>query len=367
MKKSTGVYARPNSPFWWISYRDAAGKRVQISSRTKDYTEACVLLKRIKTRLVHRLPLPDIGEHTALRQSLLALLSEQERSRSKTNATIKSDRPRIERFCAFCEKRGLSIIESIDAHIVDEFGQSLLNAGLEPATVNRYVGCLTGLLPQKLKVRRYNSGRKIGKEIPDVIIAKILASVDPVFRAFLILLAETGLRTSHLCNAESSWLTEYKSAGKVRYFLNFPPAASSRMKNAPLVPLSDTAIAVIRNLPCRGKYLFEENKAPLFTKDRVTRRWQYHTAKLGISGYRVYDLRHTWAIREIMRTGDISYVSKVLGHSNPSTTLAYYQNLSTARIIERIQGAEIVKVTDEFLSELKRAATQSVTPKRQVK
>lgn len=364
MKKSTGVYSRPNSPFWWISYRDKSGERVRMSSGTQDYTEACVLLKKIKVRLKHGMPMPaGVGKQTPLRHTLYALLSDQERAGIKTKTTLASDVHRLDRFVDFCELHGANIIESVTAEIIDEFGKSLLKSGLAPSTVSRYLGCITGILPDKIKVKRYTAGRKIGKEIPDAILNAILASVDPLFRAFLIIMAETGLRTSHLCNCETAWMTEYKSLGETRYFLSFPPAASSRIKNAPLIPLSDTAIGVIRALPCRGKYLFELDGKPMFNKDTVGRRWQYHTGKLGISGYRVYDLRHTWAIREIMRTGDISYVSKVLGHSNPSTTLNYYQNLSTARIIERIKGAEIVKVTPDFLKELASFVAPTGTPK----
>lgn len=363
-KKATGVYARDNSPYWWISYKDKKGERIRTSSGTTDYTEACVLLKRIKTRLRLNLSMPaSLGRQSPLRHTMYTLLADQERAGLKTKTTLASDIHRIDSFIDYCENRGVAIIESVTAEIVDDFGKMLLKSGLAPSTVSRYVGCLTGLLPDKLKVKRYSAGRKIGKEIPDAILNAILASVDPLFRAFLILMAETGLRTSHLCNAETSWVTEYKSLGETRYFLSFPPAASSRIKNAPLIPLSDTALGVIRNLPCSGKYLFEQDGQPMFNKNTVGRRWQYHTKKLGISGYRVYDLRHTWAIREIMRTGDISYVSKVLGHANPSTTLNYYQNLSTARIIERIKGAEIVKITPDFLAELKAFVAPAVTPK----
>lgn len=348
-----GVYVRQDSPYFWIYYYDRQGRRHSCSSGTTDRTEAYIVLRRIQNRVRINAPLPaGFGKRTPLLQAIIERLSEQERAKQKTYLTLKTDRGRVERFAAWCHDQGVSIIEAVDADIVNAFGSHLLRTGLQPATVGRYVGCITGLLPQKFSVKRYSSGRRIGKEIPQEILQRILTAAQPIYRAFLVLLAETGLRTSHLCRAEVSWLTKYKDAGEVRYFINFPPDASNSTKTAPLVPLSDAAMDIIDRLPCKGKYLFEHDGAPMFDKNRVGRRWQYLCGKLGINGYRVYDLRHTWAIREIMRTGDISYVSKVLGHSNPGTTLKYYQNLSQARLVERIKGAHITQLDQSLLDEI---------------
>lgn len=352
-RESGDIYVRKDSPYIWLYYYDRTGKRHYCSSGTTDKAEAYLQLRRIQNRIRINAPLPaGFGKRTPLLQALIGLLSDQERAKIKTHLTLKTDRGRVERFATWCHDQGIEIIEAVDADIINAFGAQLLRKGLQPATVGRYVGCLTGLLPHKFSVKRYSSGRRIGKEIPQEILERILTAASPLFRAFLVLLAETGLRTSHLCRAEVRWLTKYKADGEVRYFLNFPPEASNTTKNAPLVPLSDAAIDVINRLPCKGKFIFEQDGLPMFNKDRVGRRWQYLCGKLDINGYRVYDLRHTWAIREIMRTGDISYVSKVLGHSNPGTTLKYYQNLSQARMVERIKGASITKLDPSLLDEI---------------
>lgn len=352
-KDTGGVYVRKDSPYLWIYYYDRAGKRQLCSAGTTDKAEAYLQLRRIRNRIRINAPLPQgFGKKTPLYHGLVELLSEQERAKVKTYMTLKTDRGRIERFAAWCSEQGIQIIEAVDGDVIDAFSADLLRTGLQPSTVGRYVGCLTGLLPHKFKVKRFSGSRRIGKEIPQEILTKILTAAAPLFRAFLALLAETGLRTSHLCRAETAWMTKYKDGDETRYFLNFPPDASNKTKNAPLVPLSDSAMNIIGRLPCKGRYLFDKDGQPLFDKNRVGRRWQYLCGKLGISGYRVYDLRHTWAIREIMRTGDISYVSRVLGHSNPATTLKYYQNLSYARMIERVKGAHITDLDEALLDEI---------------
>jgi integrase len=46
--------------------------------------------------------------------------------------------------------------------------------------------------------------------------------------------------------------------------------------------------------------------------------------KAEISGHKLYDLRHSVASHLLEREAPITYVAAQLGHSKPSTTLAWY-------------------------------------------
>ena len=46
--------------------------------------------------------------------------------------------------------------------------------------------------------------------------------------------------------------------------------------------------------------------------------------KAGVSGNRLYDLRHSLASHLLAREAPITYVAAQLGHSKPSTTLGWY-------------------------------------------
>ena len=48
------------------------------------------------------------------------------------------------------------------------------------------------------------------------------------------------------------------------------------------------------------------------------------TKRAGLSGHRVYDLRHTYATPFLARGVPITYVAAQLGHAKPATTLQWY-------------------------------------------
>lgn len=382
MPNRGSVYKRTNSPNLWLWYYDSAGNRIRCSSGTPDQAQAWQILRRLQKSPSdgHKSPRRD---QTPLRHQLLATLLEQVRTGRKADRCGLDDRIRVELFADYCQsQRDIRFLHEINSDVLNDFAKWLqATRGISNATVNRYLNAIGGLLPDKVKVHRLPVGPGIGKEIPESVFREILeaaAALDPYFAPFLILLAETGLRTGHLCTAETRWIKTYRysachsrgsgnpegvggSGGGVRRFLNFPTSASHKSKRAPLVPLNDVACAIIDTLAVRAepveaskhlKFLFDSGaNTPRYTPFRVHRRWRRIVLRLGHGEYRPYDIRHTWAIREIMRTGDLAYVSKVLGHSKMSTTLNYYQNLSTARIIERNTGSNISGLNPADLQE----------------
>jgi integrase len=342
------VYTRRDSPNLWLWYYDQSGKRRLCSSGTPDPAHAWQILRRLQKAPPDALAAPP-RHATPLRQQLLAILHEQVRTGSKSDHSGINDRQRISVFADYCDsQRDIRFVHEISSSVLNDFAYWLSHSrGVSNSTVNRYLNAIGGVLPDKIKVHRLPVREGIGKEIPEPVFHQILeaaGAIDPTFRLFLILLAETGLRTGHLCTAETTWIKTYRYGDELRRFLNFPAGASHRSKRAPLVPLNAVACAVIDGLrsQCLRRYIFDSgNNVPRYTPFRIHRRWRRIVLRLGCPEYRPYDVRHTWAIREIMRTGDIAYVSKVLGHSKMSTTLNYYQNLSTARLIERNTGSNV--------------------------
>ena len=67
--------------------------------------------------------------------------------------------------------------------------------------------------------------------------------------------------------------------------------------------------------------------------------------RAGLPGFRVYDLRHTYASLLLAVGAPITYVSAQLGHANPSTTLRYYAKWIPSKgrrwvdLLDRVRGA----------------------------
>ena len=60
----------------------------------------------------------------------------------------------------------------------------------------------------------------------------------------------------------------------------------------------------------------------LLDESRVRKQFKKVLWKAGVTGNRLYDLRHTFA--KLAKDAPITYVAHQLGHSNPATTLRFY-------------------------------------------
>jgi hypothetical protein len=61
--------------------------------------------------------------------------------------------------------------------------------------------------------------------------------------------------------------------------------------------------------------------------------------QVGVSGHRLYDLRHTFATMLLAKGAPITYVSAQLGHAKPTTTLQHYAHWlpqDTAGFVDRL-------------------------------
>jgi integrase len=59
-------------------------------------------------------------------------------------------------------------------------------------------------------------------------------------------------------------------------------------------------------------------------ESRVRKQFARAMKAAGLSGHRVYDLRHTFATLLLTKNAPITYVAAQLGHAKPSTTLTWY-------------------------------------------
>jgi integrase len=132
---------------------------------------------------------------------------------------------------------------------------------------------------------------------------------------FLRLLMLTGARPGEIQGARREWLSGAA--------LRLPDA-----KRGPrTVYLSPDAVALLLTRPERPDGLF-------FPKlKNLARIWKRLSAQAGLTGVRMYDLRHTFASTAMSAGADIGVIGKLLGHTKAQSTLRY-AHLSTEKADE---------------------------------
>jgi integrase len=72
------------------------------------------------------------------------------------------------------------------------------------------------------------------------------------------------------------------------------------------------------------EWLFPNEEGKPLDESRVRQVFRRALKRAGLPGFRVYDLRHTFASLLLAGNAPITYVSEQLGHANPATTLRFY-------------------------------------------
>jgi len=73
-----------------------------------------------------------------------------------------------------------------------------------------------------------------------------------------------------------------------------------------------------------GDFVFINGNGHPLDISRIRKRFARAMRKAGVSGHRLYDLRHTFATSLLAKGAPITYVAAQLGHAKPTTTLQHY-------------------------------------------
>tara|TARA_Y100001938_G_C8090770_1_gene434910 strand:+ start:2281 stop:3345 length:1065 start_codon:yes stop_codon:yes gene_type:complete len=97
---------------------------------------------------------------------------------------------------------------------------------------------------------------------------------------------------------------------------------------------------------CHDQY--REMKKNPFTRWGVTQRFSKLIKKLGINtDKKTKHLRNTFALRLLLETGDIFYVSRMIGHESVKTTEKYYLPFHKDYLMRVFKGVHFVPKNDE--------------------
>jgi integrase len=170
---------------------------------------------------------------------------------------------------------------------------------------------------------------------------KLLDAATPHLRAVVTALLETACRPGEILSLQWRDVSLERDEILIR-------AEKAKTRSARIIPISSRLRAVLelRQLDPRGETFGPE--AFVFG-DAVGRRvksvreaWKAACAKAGISGFQLRDLRHEAGSRFEEAGIPITYVSKLLGHTNLTTT-SRYLNIHRRELHRMMQRFETVR------------------------
>ena len=226
---------------------------------------------------------------------------------------------------------GARELADIQRHEVEDWLHGLSSGGLAPATCNRILAVFkticslavmrgllltgqspcAGVSPFKIHAQRE---RYLSRDEAQRLMRALEKNDRPEAFAIRLLLL-TGARKSEVLKAR--W-------EHVRLDLRLLIVPLSKSGKPRHIPLSDEAITVIRSIPRQqgNPWLFPGH-APGKPLSDLYLFWNSLRRSLGLTSVRIHDLRHTFASFLVNAGHSLYEVQKLLGHSDPRTTMRY--------------------------------------------
>lgn len=251
-------------------------------------------------------------------------------------------------------KFGHLALSAINRRDVQAFHNALLDEGLSPASADHHIKLLRRVL--NLAVQWELLEKNPLKGIPllmvnnevenylDEVQTQALLEVlktDPNRSVchILMFLISTGARLNEALTA--TWKNVSIDGGVWKV-----DATRSKSKKVRSIPLNDSALWVLEQLPSKGKsaYLFPSPVKAADGKDEpyvtITRAW-YRIRKLAGVNVRIHDLRHSFASRLVCNGRSLYEVQQILGHSDPKVTMRY-AHLSSKALQEAANAGSVI-------------------------
>lgn len=219
---------------------------------------------------------------------------------------------------------------SITKFDMDRWSRKKLTEGINPSTINRATSMIVSVLNKAVEWEIINHNpiakRKRLKVDKRGVIRYL--SNDEEARLFVALETKTGhiaLLIPLLLNtgarpAEAFSLT-WENVDLENRQLTLQ-AAFTKTSQTRFIPINDKLFKVLDMQDSRSGFLFPSHMTDSHIVS-IDKAWKYLKRDAKIKGFRLYDLRHTFASKLVMRGIDLYTVSELLGHSSVEMTKIY--------------------------------------------
>lgn len=345
-------YKRDRSPYWWVSYIDARGKRVRRSLGTTNRKEAEALEAKLTLEIYRAVK----WEEQPARNYDEMMLSYLEATESKRSHRRDLDAAR--HLTRFFRSRSMGELKGSDvrAYQQQRLQQESPKGPLKPATVNRE----TALLSSAINYVR----SELDWDIPNPVSGRALvepegrdrhlslAQLSALIRTarskhayladFIELAVQTGCRKQELLGL--GW--ERVDLTRELFYLQGRHTKSGKRRS---IPINQTARAVLlRRLVFRAEHC--PGSSWVFAHpngDRIKdlkRSFTTACNSAGLHDFRIHDLRHTCASLAVSEGVPLTAIRDLLGHSSITVTERYAH-------LEPSAVREVVAVLDGLQSQ----------------
>jgi integrase len=350
-----GIYKRPDSKKWWISYYQN-GKRVREPVSTKKSEAEKVLTQRINAINEGKHPVIKKRKNQKIRFASIAksYLSDHSKPNKKT---YRSD---ISRLKVLIPYFGDFYITEINSSHVAEYKKIRLqqkaktrNGLISPTTVNKEVKLLKNILKKAAKWKGVGIEEielDLAKEMPrERILTRreirlLVDNAKPPLKHAIVIALNTGMRRGEILNLE--WM----NVNLEDYFITIT-AREAKSKRIRRIPVNRSLRELLLKLSLErngNRYVFQSPRTGQ-PYSSMQKSWEGLLKRTGIEEMRFHDLRHTFASHFLMNGGDLYTLKEILGHRELNTT-ARYLTITTAHKAKAMEIFEVPESESKIIN-----------------
>lgn len=314
-RSQDGVYTVAGRSGFWVSYKDARGRR----RRHKVAAQSLADARKVRSLLASRAEMDAARGVIPASSITLEDLLERYKKHQKAHWS-PSTYSRCDSTIANLLARLPAVARDIRRSDVDAY---ISKRGASPATLHREIGMLSHAIKLAigwdLLVTNPCAGVKLPKLPPgktgfltEAQFQMAIAAAPDWLKSPIELLAFTGMRRGEML--ELRWADVDLKARLLTL---------SKTKNGTtrVLPLNDHAFAVLEKLKTTGV----KSSKPIFniSEGRLSNAVRRLFKRLGFEGLSVHSLRHTHASWLVQRGVDLYGVGQLLGHKSSKMTMRY--------------------------------------------
>lgn len=346
MARSKGIFKRAGSPYWWISYIGADGKRKRESTKSELKTEAEYILSCKRKAAMEGIlpPTPKMQrekkkQEEAARKTFSDLKTEYLAWAIRQKA-YKSKKNRVE---LLYKDFGNIPLDSFTTKLVDQYQTDKLKGcgklqkdgrpatGNKPATINRLLATLKHMFTKAVEwdmvsdtalkhVRRVKllqeNNRRL-RYLTQEECAALIGACMPHLKPIVITAIHTGMRKGEILGL--TWDRVDLTHGFI--LLDTNTKNGERRE----IPISNTLKDTLETLALDNveghRHVFHNKEGQPYKELKNSFHAACRTA--GIADFHFHDLRHTFASHLAMSGADLTTMKELLGHKTITMTLRY--------------------------------------------